>query len=119
MSDPTNDLSADPATVSRTNDAVELPQTDEQWKKVLTPEQFNVTRKHGTERAFTGEYWNNKRDGMYHCVCCGMPLFDSETKFESGHGLAQLLSTGRRGQRWHQAGQYLLHAAHRSPLRPM
>ncbi len=59
---------------------------DEEWKKRLTPEQFKVTRQHGTERAFTGEYWDTKTAGVYHCVCCGEPLFDSNTKFDSGTG---------------------------------
>jgi peptide-methionine (R)-S-oxide reductase len=60
--------------------------SDEEWKKVLTPEQFSVARGHGTERAFTGEYWNCHDDGTYICVCCGQPLFDSDTKFDSGTG---------------------------------
>ena len=63
-----------------------LPETDEQWQACLSPEQFRVTRKKGTERAFTGEYWDCKKSGEYVCVCCGQPLFDSETKFESGTG---------------------------------
>ena len=58
----------------------------EEWKQSLTPEQFQVARCGGTERAFTGAYWNNKSTGMYHCVCCGAPLFSSETKFDSGTG---------------------------------
>ena len=58
----------------------------EEWKQSLTPEQFQVARCGGTERAFTGAYWNNKATGMYHCVCCGAPLFSSETKFDSGTG---------------------------------
>ena len=58
----------------------------EEWKQSLTPEQFQVARCGGTERAFTGAYWNNKATGMYHCVCCGAPLFSSETKLESGTG---------------------------------
>ena len=58
----------------------------EEWKQSLTPEQFQVARCGGTERAFTGAYWNNKATGMDHCVCCGAPLFSSETKFESGTG---------------------------------
>ena len=60
--------------------------TDEEWKKELTPEQYEVARKHGTERAFTGIYWDNHQKGMYNCVCCGEPLFSSDTKFESGTG---------------------------------
>ena len=58
----------------------------EEWKQSLTPEQFQVARCGGTERAFTGAYWNNKATGMYHCVCCGASLFSSETKFDSGTG---------------------------------
>ena len=55
-------------------------------KQRLTPEQYHVTQEKGTERAFTGEYWDNKRDGIYRCVVCGEPLFSSETKYESGTG---------------------------------
>lgn len=60
--------------------------TDADWAKELTPEQFNITRRKGTERAFTGVYWNAKTPGIYHCVCCGEPLFSSDTKYESGTG---------------------------------
>jgi peptide-methionine (R)-S-oxide reductase len=60
--------------------------TDDEWKKLLTPEQFKVTRKHGTERAFSGEYESTKDKGTYQCVCCGQDLFASDAKFDSGTG---------------------------------
>ena len=64
----------------------QLPTTDAEWRERLTQEQYEVTRRAGTERAFTGEYWDCHEAGVYTCVCCGMPLFESEHKFESGTG---------------------------------
>lgn len=63
-----------------------IQKSDQEWKQQLSDEQFRVTRKKGTERAFTGKYWDNKESGVYTCVCCGTPLFNSETKFKSGTG---------------------------------
>ncbi|HEY2933408.1 MAG TPA: peptide-methionine (R)-S-oxide reductase MsrB [Acidobacteriota bacterium] len=66
--------------------ADKIIKNEDQWKKELSPEQFQVTRKKGTERAFSGEYWDNHEKGVYRCVCCGNELFSSDTKFESGTG---------------------------------
>ena len=63
-----------------------ITKTDQEWKAELSPLQYEVTRKHGTERAFTGEFHDHHEDGVYECVCCGVPLWDSRHKFESGTG---------------------------------
>jgi len=63
-----------------------VSKTEGEWQKILTPDQFHVARKAGTEPPFTGPYWNDHRAGLFRCVCCGAPLFRSETKFESGTG---------------------------------
>jgi peptide-methionine (R)-S-oxide reductase len=63
-----------------------ITKTEEEWKMQLSPEQFHVARKAGTEPAFTGKYWDTKEKGTYNCVCCGTPLFESVTKFNSGTG---------------------------------
>ena len=63
-----------------------IRKTDEEWRAQLTPEQYRITRTKGTERAFTGRYNASKEPGIYRCVCCGNPLFDSDDKFESGTG---------------------------------
>lgn len=64
----------------------EIVKADKEWREALSPDVYHITRENGTERAFTGEYWDFHEKGMYKCVCCGNELFDSETKFDSGSG---------------------------------
>lgn len=71
--------------------------TNKDWKENLTPEQFRVCREKGTERAFTGKYWDHKESGEYVCVCCGNTLFSSETKFDSGTGWPSFYDTMDQG----------------------
>ncbi|MCE2518197.1 MAG: peptide-methionine (R)-S-oxide reductase MsrB [Alphaproteobacteria bacterium] len=63
-----------------------IKKTDAEWKAQLTEEQFRVTRQHGTEPAFSGALWDEKKDGVYNCICCGAALFSSDTKYDSGSG---------------------------------
>lgn len=79
---------APPMNASNESDPGLLPiaKDDAEWQKRLTPEQFKVARKKGTEYAFTGAYWDNHEPGVYRCVCCGQKLFDADTKYESGTG---------------------------------
>ena len=74
-------------------DSTKVIKSNKEWQKVLTSEQYHVTREKGTERAFSGEYWDNKSDGVYNCVCCETPLFLSETKFKSGTGWPSFFRT--------------------------
>ncbi len=71
---------------SKYSDTSKFVKTNEEWRKILTPEQYYVLREKGTERAFTGKYWNNYKQGVYKCAACLTPLFSSDTKFKSGTG---------------------------------
>ena len=75
-----------PQTTSTTMTIEKVIKTDAEWHKLLTPEQYRVTRQKGTERAFSGQYWNHHERGVYRCVACDLELFASDTKFDSGTG---------------------------------
>lgn len=88
MADPadSNPAAASGASACGLESGLSRGAAEEIWRQKLTPEQFRITRQGGTERAFTGEYWNHKGAGQYRCVCCGADLFSSATKFDSGTG---------------------------------
>jgi len=93
-----NPAAATPLAGPDRNTGAKVKKTDEEWKRILTPEQFYVTREKGTERAYTGEYWNLHEDGIYQCVSCGYDLFSSETKFDSGTGWPSFWAPIAEGQ---------------------
>ena len=97
----------------------ELPTTDEGWRQRLDPLQFEVARQGGTERAFTGIYWDTKDDGTYRCVACGQPLFSSDTKFDSGTGWPSFWEPLDGDPVKLISDTQPRHGAHRGPLRPL
>lgn len=74
-----------------------IVKTEAEWRALLTPEQYQVTRQGGTECAFSGALWDDHRDGVFHCLCCDLPLFDSKTKFESGTGWPSFFDPAQNG----------------------
>jgi peptide-methionine (R)-S-oxide reductase len=80
------DSASRPKTNNMPDKIEKITKTEAEWRKQLTPEQYKITREKGTERAFTGQYWNNHEAGVYKCVACDLPLYSSEHKFESGTG---------------------------------
>lgn len=72
--------------MAKANPQPAIVKSDAEWRRQLTPEQYRITREHGTERAFTGPHWDEKGNGVYACICCGKELFRSDTKFDSGTG---------------------------------
>jgi peptide-methionine (R)-S-oxide reductase len=98
-----------------TNQKVE--KTDAEWRARLTPEQFRIARQQGTERAFTGAYWDHHDKGVYRCVCCGAPVFDSAQQIRFRHGLAELLAAGRSPDGRDPGGPQPVHDPHGGSLR--
>jgi peptide-methionine (R)-S-oxide reductase len=95
-----------------------VQKTDAEWKEQLTPEQYRITRQHGTERAFTGPYWDSFETGLYRCVCCDAPLFRSDTKFDAGCGWPSYFEAVSPTPSPSIATD-LRHGAHGNPLRQL
>lgn len=82
---------------AKTDEPDRLDLSEKQWRERLTPDQYHVLREAGTERAFTGRYWNNHESGEYRCAGCGQPLFESDTKYDSGSGWPSFTTPADRG----------------------
>jgi peptide-methionine (R)-S-oxide reductase len=80
------EITSSPQALISPKDTSKIVKSNGEWKKILSPEVYQITREGGTERAFSGKYWDNHDNGKYHCACCDLPLFGSSTKFESGTG---------------------------------
>ncbi len=92
-----------------TETRTKISRSDAEWRAQLTPEQYRVARGHGTERAFTGPYWDSKAPGVFTCICCGAPLFGSDTKFDSGTGWPSFTAPiAREAVENHADGSFLM-----------
>ena len=105
--------------MDQTNKNAKVQKTDAEWRAQLTPEQYHVTRQHGTERPFTSTLLQEKRTGNFHCVACGAPLFSSETKFESGTGWPSFYAPISKDAVTGNPRRLAWHAAHGNPLREL
>ncbi len=91
-----------------TETRTKISRSDAEWRAQLTPEQYRVARGRGTERAFTGPYWDSKAPGVYICICCGAPLFGSDTKFDSGTGWPSFTAPIAEAVENHADGSFLM-----------
>ena len=96
-----------------------IPTSDQEWREKLSPEQYDVMRRKGTERPFTGEYVDVKDDGIYRCAGCGAELFGSDTKFESGTGWPSFTDPAVADERRAPPRHEPLHGPHRGDVRPL
>jgi hypothetical protein len=94
-----------------------VSKTDAEWRAQLDPMEYQVTRHAATERAFTGKFWDHHEHGIYTCVCCNTPLFESDAKFDSGCGWPSYFKRARSGQRDRKGRPHPWHGAHRDHLR--
>ena len=105
--------------MSDSTTAPKITKSDEEWREQLTPEQYRILREHGTERAFSGPYWDTTDKGLYRCAACDEPLFVFGHEIRRRLRLAELFRTGEARRRHRTSRHRLWHGAHRNPLRQL